>query len=153
MVLSPHERSSSNETRNCSTTIRIQHVERDNSTVVYQAPCSTDDDTVFLRGGSPESGGSSYVFGVQSISIRRKVFFDTDNITVFTHLLIGLLRIILMLVKENGYKARATEIDSTVVLKRLNSYLEIFLVLNIVNVLLNKCVFPKYQCVIINKSL
>jgi len=84
MVPSPHERSSSNETRNCSTTNRLQHVVRDNSTVVHQVPRSTDDDTVFLRSGSPEPGGSSYVFGVQSLSIRRKVFFDTDNITVFT---------------------------------------------------------------------
>jgi len=84
MVLSPHERSPPNETRNCSATNRIQHVERDNSTVIHQVPCSTDDDAVFLRGGSPEPGIETCLLGVQSLSIRRKVFFDTDNITVFT---------------------------------------------------------------------
>jgi len=47
MVSKSNERSPSNETRNCPTTNRIQHVERDNSTVVYQVN-STDDDTVFL---------------------------------------------------------------------------------------------------------
>jgi len=69
-------------TRYCTTTNRIQHVERDNSTVV-QVPSSTDDDTVFVWTGSSKPGGSSYVSRMQSISIRRKVFFDTDNITVF----------------------------------------------------------------------
>jgi len=84
VVLSPHERSPSNETRNCPTTNQIQHVERDNSTVVHQVPRSTDDDTVFLRSGSPEPGIGTCLLGVQSLSIRRKVFFDTDNITLFT---------------------------------------------------------------------
>jgi len=48
--------------------LRIQHVERDNSTVIHQVPRSTDDDTVFLRGGSPEPGIGTCLLGVQSLS-------------------------------------------------------------------------------------
>jgi hypothetical protein len=83
ILLPPDQRSESDETGNCPTCHRVDHVEGRNASTVGQVPHTDIYDPVHVRTGSSKPGGSASVFGMSSLSIRRKVLFVPD-VSVFT---------------------------------------------------------------------
>ena len=84
VVLSSDSGTTTDEKKNCATSQRIQHVERSYSFDLTQVPDSDNDGSVLLSRRPSESTRDDCLPRMQSLSIRRKVFFDPDCITVFT---------------------------------------------------------------------
>ena len=83
VLLPPGERLETHTPRIISNTRAVDDIKINYPTTVCQVPHIDLDNTVHVRTGSSESRRSPDVYGMSSLSIRRKVLFD-NNVTVFT---------------------------------------------------------------------
>ena len=83
VLLPPVEGCETHEAWYSSTTQRVDNFEGRDARTVCKVSDTDVNDSVHVRTGSSEPGGSASLFGMSSLSIRRTVLFD-DIVTVFT---------------------------------------------------------------------